>query len=47
MVGGDHEHTRFTFLGFTFRPRKAVRKNGQQFTSFLPAMSTSVQSQKR
>jgi RNA-directed DNA polymerase len=37
---GDHEHTSFTFLGFTFRPRGAVRKNGQQFTSFLPAMST-------
>jgi RNA-directed DNA polymerase len=37
---GGHEHTSFTFLGYTFRPRRAVRKNGQQFTSFLPAMST-------
>jgi RNA-directed DNA polymerase len=37
---GDHEHTSFTFLGFTFRPRKAVDKKGEAFTSFLPAMST-------
>ena len=25
---GDFEHTSFTFLGFTFRPRKARRKDG-------------------
>jgi RNA-directed DNA polymerase len=37
---GDHEHTSFTFLGFTFRARKAVDKKGETFTSFLPAMST-------
>jgi RNA-directed DNA polymerase len=37
---GDHEHTSFTFLGFTFRARKAVDKKGEMFTSFLPAMST-------
>jgi predicted helicase len=37
---GDHEHTSFTFLGFTFRQRKARRKNGELFMSFLPAMST-------
>jgi RNA-directed DNA polymerase len=35
-----HEHTSFTFLGFTFRARKAVDKHGETFTSFLPAMST-------
>ena len=35
---GDHEHTSFTFLGFTFRARKARGKNGY-FSSFLPAMS--------
>ena len=35
-----HEHTSFTFLGFTFRPRKARSRNGGSFTSFLPAMST-------
>jgi RNA-directed DNA polymerase len=37
---GDHDHTSFTFLGFTFRARKAVDKHGTSFTSFLPAMST-------
>jgi RNA-directed DNA polymerase len=35
----DHEHTWFTFLGFTFRARKARGKNGRNFTSFLPAIS--------
>lgn len=35
-----HEHTSFTFLGFTFRPRKARERDGGYFTSFLPAMST-------
>jgi len=38
---GDHEHTSFTFLGFTFRARGARgTKSGQAFTGFLPAMST-------
>src|SRR5213078_216632 len=37
---GDHEHTSFTFLGFTFRPRGAAGKDGTLFTSLLPAMST-------
>jgi RNA-directed DNA polymerase len=38
---GEHEHTSFTFLGFTFRPRKARNsRDGSYFTSFLPAMST-------
>jgi group II intron reverse transcriptase/maturase len=36
---GDFEHTSFTFLGFTFRPRHARRKDGVRFTSFLPAIS--------
>ena len=36
---GSHEHTSFTFLGFTFRPRRARRKDGVQFTAFLPAIS--------
>jgi len=37
---GRYEHTSFTFLGYTFRPResKAVR-TGVIFTSFQPAMS--------
>jgi RNA-directed DNA polymerase len=33
------EHTSFTFLGFTFRARKARGRNGCNFTSFLPAIS--------
>ena len=37
---GDDEHASFTFLGFTFRARKAIHKKGEMFTSFLPAMST-------
>jgi RNA-directed DNA polymerase len=37
---GDHEPTSFTFLGYTFRARKARAKNGSYFCSFLPAMST-------
>jgi group II intron reverse transcriptase/maturase len=36
---GSHEHTSFTFLGFTFRPRRARRKDGGRFTSFQPAIS--------
>jgi RNA-directed DNA polymerase len=36
---GSHEHTSFTYLGFTFRPRRARRNDGVQFTSFLPAIS--------
>jgi len=36
---GVHEHTSFTFLGFTFRPRGARIKDGA-FTSFQPAVSS-------
>ena len=36
---GQHEHTSFTFLGLAFRPRQARNKNGEYFTSFLPAIS--------
>jgi group II intron reverse transcriptase/maturase len=36
---GDHEYTSFTFCGFTFRPRTAVRRNGSRYLSFLPAIS--------
>ena len=35
----DHEHTAFTFLGYTFRARAARSKNGKVFNSFLPAIS--------
>jgi RNA-directed DNA polymerase len=36
---GSHEHERFDFLGFTFRPRCAHSRKGELFTSFLPAIS--------
>ena len=36
---GSHEHTSFTFLGYTFRPRGTQRADGVQFTSFQPAIS--------
>ncbi|MCM3921523.1 group II intron reverse transcriptase/maturase [Frankia sp. AiPs1] len=37
---GSHEHTSFTFLGYTFRPRKAWNAAaGRAFTSFAPAIS--------
>ena len=35
----QHPHVSFTFLGFTFRPRKAHSKHDQLFTSFLPGAS--------
>lgn len=37
---GEEEFIKFDFLGFTFRPRKAINKRDQYFTSFLPAIST-------
>jgi RNA-directed DNA polymerase len=36
---GEFEHTSFTFLGFTFRPRRARRRDGAMFIGFLPAIS--------
>ena len=36
---GSHEHTAFTFLGFTFRARMALGRDAVMFTSFLPAIS--------
>jgi RNA-directed DNA polymerase len=38
----DHEHTSFTFLGFTFDARGARSRNGVNFAGFLPAVSTDV-----
>jgi RNA-directed DNA polymerase len=34
-----YPHVNFTFLGFTFRPRKALSKHRRIFTSFLPGVS--------
>jgi len=36
---GEHQHVQFTFLGFTFKPRRAVSRKGKRFTSFLPGAS--------
>jgi RNA-directed DNA polymerase len=35
----EYPRIEFTFLGFTFKPRVAINKQGQMFTSFLPAVS--------
>jgi RNA-directed DNA polymerase len=37
---GSYEPTKFTFLGYEFRPRLAKNKYGKNFVSFLPAVST-------
>jgi len=37
---GSYEHTKFTFLGYEFRPRPAKNWRGKNFVSFLPAVST-------
>ena len=37
---GCYEPTKFTFLGYEFRPRLAKNKYGKNFVSFLPAVST-------
>jgi RNA-directed DNA polymerase len=37
---GSFEHTKFTFLGYEFRPRLAKNRYGKHFVSFLPAVST-------
>ena len=36
---GTYPNVQFTFLGFTFRPRKALNKQNRPFTSFLPGAS--------
>lgn len=35
----EYPHVSFTFLGFTFRPRKAIGQQNNLFTSFLPGVS--------
>lgn len=48
---GRHEQVTFDFLGFTFKPRAAKRKNGIMFTTFSPGISrkaaTSIRQQIR
>ena len=36
---GSHEHERFDFLGYAFRPRRARASSGELFVSFCPAVS--------
>jgi RNA-directed DNA polymerase len=36
---GSHEHEQFTFVGYTFRPRRARNRSGELFVSFAPAVS--------
>jgi group II intron reverse transcriptase/maturase len=39
---GTHSRIQFTFLGFTFRPRRAQSRSGKLWTSFLPAVSAAA-----
>lgn len=43
----NHPHVHFTFLGFTFRPRKALSKTHRIFTSFLPGASSDAMKKMR
>ena len=36
---GQHEHERFDFLGYTFRPRLSKNRWGKTFVNFSPAIS--------
>jgi RNA-directed DNA polymerase len=42
-----YPHVYFTFLGFTFRPRKALSKARRIFTSFLPGASADAMKKMR
>jgi group II intron reverse transcriptase/maturase len=44
---GQYPVIQFTFLGFTFRPRSAVNREGERFTSFLPGASREAQKRMR
>jgi group II intron reverse transcriptase/maturase len=39
---GSYSRIQFTFLGYTFRPRKVKTRNGRAWTSFLPAVSAAA-----
>jgi RNA-directed DNA polymerase len=36
---GSHEREQFTFLSYTFRPRRARNRKGELYVNFLPAVS--------
>lgn len=44
---GPYPHVHFTFLGFTFRPRKAIDRLKKAFTNFLPAVSADAMKRMR
>jgi RNA-directed DNA polymerase len=43
----SYPHVNFTFLGFTFQPRKALSKQNRFFTSFLPGVSADAKKRMR
>ena len=38
----DYPRIQFTFLGYTFKPRRAKARNGKAWTGFLPAVSAAA-----
>jgi group II intron reverse transcriptase/maturase len=38
----EHPRIQFTFLGYTFRPRRAKARDGRAWTNFLPAVSAAA-----
>jgi RNA-directed DNA polymerase len=38
----DYEHVSFTFLGYTFQPRRVVGRDGKRFVGFSPAVSAAA-----
>lgn len=38
----EYPRIQFTFLGYTFRPRRAKRRGGEAWTSFLPSVSAAA-----
>ena len=39
---GSYPRIQFTFLGYTFRPRRTKLRNGKAWTGFLPAVSAAA-----
>jgi RNA-directed DNA polymerase len=39
---GQAENVQFDFLGYSFKPRKAINRSGKLFTSFAPGISPSA-----
>src|SRR5919198_3090446 len=39
---GEYEHTKFDFLGYTFRARRSKNRWGKYFVNFSPAVSNSA-----